>query len=123
MIEAASECGGKMRGRFNPETQQFEEHSIRALSSTYFSLFDVYHRAGILDRLSPVDEYLFYKKADDSRVGIDRTDDLGISTMRQLIQTFDLSVADMLQLGSESCTTSMPPMRNGPNSRVALPVT
>jgi len=36
LIEGSDTCGGKMKGYFNEEKQQFEEHSIRALASTYF---------------------------------------------------------------------------------------
>lgn len=99
VIEASQECGGKMRGRFNPATQRFEEHSIRSLSSTYFSLFDVFHRANILDRLSPVDEYLFYRKADGARVALNRSKDVDFFSIAELVRTFDLSTPDMLNLG------------------------
>ncbi len=98
VLEAAPECGGKMRGHFNEAEQRFEEHSIRALSSTYFSLFDVFHRAGILDHLAPVDDYQFYERRSGKRVSVDRKDSIGVETVRDLINTFDLSVPDMLHL-------------------------
>lgn len=101
VIEAASECGGKMRGDFNNETGRFEEHSIRALSSTYFSLFDVFRRAGILDYLDPVSEYVFYERSSGKSVGVDRTDSIDAATVRELVDTFELSVPDMIHLAQK----------------------
>ena len=45
VVESRARCGGKMIGYFNEEAQRFEEHSIRALSSTYFSLLNLFDRA------------------------------------------------------------------------------
>ncbi|MDN5819913.1 MAG: FAD-dependent oxidoreductase [Brachybacterium sp.] len=101
VIEAAPECGGKMRGDFNAETGRFEEHSIRALSSTYYSLFDVFARAGILDHLDPVAEYIFFERASGRRVAVDRTAPLDAETVRELIETFDLSIPDMIHLAQK----------------------
>lgn len=101
LLEAASECGGKMRGYFNADTGRFEEHSIRALSSTYYSLFDVFHRAGILHYLDPVSEYMFYERASGKRVGVDRTASIDSDTVRELVGTFDLSVPDMIHLAQK----------------------
>lgn len=101
VVEAAPECGGKMRGYFNEQAGRFEEHSIRALSSTYFSLFDIFHRAGILDYLDPVSEYVFYERAGGKRVAVDRTDSIDAGTVRDLIETFDLSVRDMIHLAQQ----------------------
>lgn len=101
VLEAASECGGKMRGYFNAKTERFEEHSIRALSSTYYSLFDIFGRAGILDYLDPVSEYMFFERASGKHVGVDRTASIDASTVRELIETFDLSVPDMIHLAQK----------------------
>ena len=98
VLEAEPECGGKMRGRFDEGAQRFEEHSIRALGSTYFSLFDVLHRAGLLDRLVPVDEYLFYERSSGKRVGLDRTKPLDPHALAELLREFDLAPRDMLHL-------------------------
>ncbi|THJ66839.1 FAD-dependent oxidoreductase [Arthrobacter echini] len=101
VLEAAPECGGKMRGYFNTSTGRFEEHSIRALSSTYYSLFDVFGRAGILDHLEPVSEYMFYERASGKHVGVDRTSSIDAGTVRELVETFDLSVPDMIHLAQK----------------------
>lgn len=101
VLEADHECGGKMRGHFNEADQRFEEHSIRALSSTYFSLFDVFHRAGILDHLTPVADYQFYERASGKRVSVDRKGSIDVATVRDLISTFGLSVPDMLHLAEK----------------------
>ncbi len=101
VLEAADECGGKMRGHYNETDGRFEEHSIRALSSTYFSLFDIFHRAGILDQLEPVDDYQFYERASSRRVAVDRKGPIDVHTVRDLIKTFDLSVPDMLHLAEK----------------------
>lgn len=101
VLEAASECGGKMRGDFNPQTERFEEHSIRALSSTYYSLFDIFSRAGILHYLDPVSEYVFYERASGKHVGVDRTAPIDAGTVRELIETFGLSVPDMIHLAQK----------------------
>ena len=101
VLEAADQCGGKMRGHYNEADGRFEEHSIRALSSTYFSLFDIFHRAGILDFLEPVDDYQFYERASGNRVSVDRKGPIGVDTVRDLISTFDLSVPDMLHLAEK----------------------
>ncbi|MDO5753477.1 FAD-dependent oxidoreductase [Arthrobacter sp.] len=101
VLEADSECGGKMRGYFNAESQRFEEHSIRALSSTYYSLFNIFARAGILDYLEPVAEYNFYERATGKHVGVDRTTSIDSGTVRDLVETFDLSVPDMIHLAQK----------------------
>jgi len=98
VIEASDSCGGKMKGYFNEETKRFEEHSIRALGSTYFALFDIFYRAGMLDTLSPVDSYSFYESRSGKKVAVDRTESLKLDTFKELVNTFDLSVTDMLTL-------------------------
>ncbi|WP_201615915.1 NAD(P)-binding protein [Psychrobacter urativorans] len=66
IVESRDSCGGKMIGYFNTDEQRFEEHSIRALSSTYFSLFNIFDRAGLLHMLTPVDDYQFYQSGNGS---------------------------------------------------------
>lgn len=101
VIEASDACGGKMKGYFNQQSNTFEEHSIRALSSTYFALFDIFSRAEMLHTLSPVDSYLFYESKTGKRVAIDRTDSIKFDALKELISTFDLSVTDMLTLAKK----------------------
>lgn len=114
IVESRDRCGGKMIGYFNSEKQRFEEHSIRALSSTYFSLFDLFDRAGLLPMLTPVDDYRFYQSgsADSSgshkygdnkedigkQVAVDRREAIDLQTIEKMITTFNLNKADMLQL-------------------------
>ena len=112
IIESRASCGGKMTGYFNADKQIFEEHSIRALSSTYFSLFDIFDRANLLHMLTPVDDYQFYQsgngkfdknstdddKNSGSRVAVDRHEAIDLQTIESMIKTFDLSKKDMLQL-------------------------
>lgn len=83
-------------GYFNPETKRFGEHSIRALGAAYFSLFDVFHRAEMLDVLSPVDDYNFYEKATGKKVAIDRTEPIDLDTFKKLVKTFESQVVDLL---------------------------
>ena len=101
VIEGSESCGGKMKGYFNPHTNHFEEHSIRALSSTYFALFDIFKRAGILDMLLPVENYHFYESKSGKKVAIDRTESIKLEAVKALIDTFDLSVSDMLSLAKK----------------------
>lgn len=101
VIEASDLCGGKMKGYFNPQTNNFEEHSIRALSSTYFALFDIFNRADMLNTLIPVDSYLFYESQTGKSVAIDRTDSIKFEALKELINTFELSVSDMLSLAKK----------------------
>ncbi len=101
LIESSDTCGGKMKGYFNPDKQRFEEHSIRALSSTYFALFDVFYRAGILDTLTAVDNYMFYESKSGKKVAVDRTDNLTLETFKALVKTFDLSLTDMMGLAKK----------------------
>lgn len=101
VIEASVACGGKMKGYFNQQSNTFEEHSIRALSSTYFALFDIFSRAEMLHTLSPVDSYLFYESKTGRRVAIDRTDSITFDALKELISTFDLSETDMLTLAKK----------------------
>lgn len=101
IIEGSDSCGGKMKGCFNKEKQQFEEHSIRALASTYFALFDVFYRAGILDTLTAVDDYLFYESKSGKKVAVDRTKPLRLETFKALVRTFDLSITDMMTLAKK----------------------
>jgi len=101
IIEGSDSCGGKMKGYFNKEKQQFEEHSIRALASTYFALFDVFYRAGILDTLSAVDDYMFYESKSGKKVAVDRTKPLRLETFKALVRTFDLSITDMMTLAKK----------------------
>ncbi|TXD98276.1 hypothetical protein ES754_04935 [Psychrobacter frigidicola] len=118
IVESGASCGGKMIGYFNTDKQRFEEHSIRALSSTYFSLFNIFDRAGLLHMLTPVDDYQFYQSGDGSfnygnkddvnkddaraekgkRVAIDRRAAIDLQTIESMIDTFDLNKKDMLQL-------------------------
>lgn len=116
IVESRDICGGKMIGYFNTDEQRFEEHSIRALSSTYFSLFNVFDRAGLLPMLTPVDDYQFYQsgngsindeddtskdkntKEDGKQVAIDRRAAIDLKTIESMITTFDLNKKDMLQL-------------------------
>ena len=123
LIESRDECGGKMIGYFNADKQRFEEHSIRALSSTYFSLFDIFDRANLLHMLTPVDDYQFYqsghgkfdddtnnnnsdnekstncdKKGAGKQVAVDRHEAIDLQTIESMIETFGLSKKDMLQL-------------------------
>lgn len=101
IIEAGDVCGGKMQGSFNAEKQRFEEHSIRALSSTYFALFDIFSRAEILDTLTAVDDYIFYQSGSGRKVAVDRTEPLKFDTFRELVKTFDLSLANMMSLAKK----------------------
>lgn len=101
VIEASDSCGGKMKGYFNAKTNRFEEHSIRALGSTYFALFDILYRAGMLDLLTAVDEYIFYESKSGKRVAIDRTDSITLETFKKLVATFNLSITDMLSLAKK----------------------
>ena len=101
VIEGSDTCGGKMKGYFNEIKQQFEEHSIRALASTYFSLFDVFHRANILDTLTPVDDYIFYESKSGKKVAVDRTEPIKLETFKELVNTFDLSIGDMMSLAKK----------------------
>ena len=98
LLEAASECGGKMRGHFDRRAGRFVEHSIRALGSTYFSFFDILDRANLLDRLSPVDAYLFYERESGRHVALDRREPLDVHAVADLVKTFGLSRRDMLHL-------------------------
>ena len=120
IVESRDRCGGKMIGFFNSEEQRFEEHSIRALSSTYFSLFNIFDRANLLHMLTPVDDYQFYQSGSESssdksndkarpeksnnaknkgkRVSIDRRAAIDLHTIENMIETFDLNKKDMLQL-------------------------
>ena len=101
IIEASDACGGKMKGYFHEEKQRFEEHSIRSLASTYFALFDVFYRAGILDTLTAVDEYIFYQSKSGKKVAVDRTQSIKLETFKELVKTFDLSVIDMMTLAKK----------------------
>lgn len=101
VIEGSDSCGGKMKGYYNKEKQQFEEHSIRALASTYFALFDIFHRAGILHTLTAVDNYQFYESKTGKKVAIDRTEPLTLDTFKSLVKTFDLSIIDMMTLAKK----------------------
>lgn len=98
VVEATDACGGKMKGYFNPEKQRFEEHSIRALSSTYFSLFNVFERADLLHLLSPVDDYHFYESQSGEKVKVSRKDPMDIETVQSMIKTFGLNKKNMVQL-------------------------
>lgn len=115
IVESRERCGGKMIGYFNEDKQRFEEHSIRALSSTYFSLFNIFDRADLLSMLTPVDDYKFYQSgsdehdiSDDSedasnnekgkQVAVDRRESIDLQTIEKMIETFDLNKKDMLQL-------------------------
>ncbi|MGY8909836.1 MAG: oleate hydratase [Flavobacteriales bacterium] len=101
IIEASSQCGGKMKGYFNQEKQRFEEHSIRALASTYFALFDIFNRAEILDTLTAVDHYKFYESKTGKKVAVDRTESIKLETFKELVKTFDLSLTDMMKLAKK----------------------
>jgi thioredoxin reductase len=101
IIEASDICGGKMKGYFNEEKQRFEEHSIRSLASTYFALFDVFYRAGILNTLTAVDNYLFYESKSGKKVAVDRTEPIQLETFKELVKTFDLSITDMMTLAKK----------------------
>jgi thioredoxin reductase len=101
IIEGSDTCGGKMKGYFNEEKQRFEEHSIRALSSTYFALFDVFDRAGILETLTAVDDYMFYESKSGKKVAVDRTDSIKLETFKELVKTFNLSITDMMGLAKK----------------------
>ncbi|MBE0406187.1 FAD-dependent oxidoreductase [Psychrobacter sp. AOP22-C1-22] len=118
IVESSATCGGKMIGYFNSDEQRFEEHSIRALSSTYFSLFNIFDRAGLLHMLTAVEDYQFYQSGhgnvEDSdnhndnsgqkdeqkgkRVAIDRRAAIDLQTIEAMIETFDLNKKNMLQL-------------------------
>ncbi len=123
IVESRERYGGKMIGYFNEDKQRFEEHSIRALSSTYFSLFNIFDRAGLLSMLTPVDNYKFYQSGSDERdvsednnrdisedrednnnnnkgkqVAVDRRAAIDLQTIEKMIETFDLNKKDMLQL-------------------------
>ena len=84
IVEGSSTCGGKMKGYFNKEKQRFEEHSIRALASTYFALFDIFNRAGILHTLTAVDDYKFYESKTGKKVAVDRTEPIKLETFKQI---------------------------------------
>lgn len=101
VIEASDSCGGKMKGYFNKKNGHFEEHSIRALGSTYFALFNVFYRAGLLHTLTAVDDYVFYESKSGKKVAVDRTDSLKLETLKALVSTFDLSITDMLSLAKK----------------------
>ncbi|MGO3183202.1 MAG: FAD-dependent oxidoreductase [Aequorivita sp.] len=101
IIEASDSCGGKMKGYFNKKTNRFEEHSIRALGSTYFALFDVFYRVGMMDVLTAVDEYIFYESKSGKKVAIDRTESIKLETFKELVSTFDLSLTDMMSLAKK----------------------
>lgn len=101
ILEASDSCGGKMKGYFNKEANRFEEHSIRALGSTYFALFNIFYRAGVLDTLSAVDSYTFYESKTGKKVVVDRTKDLGFNTFKELVSTFNLSVENMMTLAKK----------------------
>nr|WP_299038128.1 FAD-dependent oxidoreductase [uncultured Psychrobacter sp.] len=111
VVESRARCGGKMIGYFNEEAQRFEEHSIRALSSTYFSLFNLFDRASLLHMLTPVDNYQFYQSGNNAlddekiqsknsgnKVAVDRRASLDLATIESMIETFNLNKKDMLQL-------------------------
>ncbi|WP_198335532.1 FAD-dependent oxidoreductase [Psychrobacter celer] len=118
IVESSATCGGKMIGYFNADEQRFEEHSIRALSSTYFSLFNIFDRAGLLHMLTAVEDYQFYQSGhgntEDSdnhtnnseqkdeqkgkRVAIDRRAAIDLQTIEAMVDTFDLNKKNMLQL-------------------------
>lgn len=100
VVESTSKFGGKMRGHFDTKRGQFVEHSIRAISSTYFSLFDLFKRADVLDQLSPVDEYKFYEKSSGKSVVIDRTAPLSPMVMIDMMRSFNLSPRDMVHMVS-----------------------
>ena len=93
-----------MIGYFNADEKRFEEHSIRALSSTYFSLFNIFDRAGLLHMLTSVKDYQFYQSGnvnvdnndekvenDSKRVSIDRRAALDLQTIEAMIETFNLN--------------------------------
>ena len=101
IIEGSDSCGGKMKGYFNEEKQQFEEHSIRALASTYFALFDVFYRARILDTLTAVDNYMFYESKSGKKVAVDRTEPIKLETFKELVKTFNLSITNMMGLAKK----------------------
>tara|TARA_R110001606_G_scaffold9063_2_gene39577 strand:- start:77 stop:1702 length:1626 start_codon:yes stop_codon:yes gene_type:complete len=101
IVEGSSTCGGKMKGYFNKEKQRFEEHSIRALASTYFALFDIFNRAGILHTLTAVDDYKFYESKTGKKVAVDRTESIKLETFKELVKTFDLSLTDMMSLAKK----------------------
>lgn len=101
IIEGSDSCGGKMKGYFNKNTNRFEEHSIRALGSTYFAFFDVLHRADLLHVLTAVDDYKFYESKTGKSVSVDRTETLKLDTFKELVSTFNLSVTDMLSLAKK----------------------
>ena len=104
IVESNTTCGGKMIGYFNADEKRFEEHSIRALSSTYFSLFNIFDRAGLLHMLTSVKDYQFYQSGnvnvdnndekvenDSKRVSIDRRAALDLQTIEAMIETFNLN--------------------------------
>jgi len=101
VIEGSDSCGGKMKGFYNKEKDLFEEHSIRALASTYFALFDIFYRAGILDTLTAVDTYIFYESKTGKKVAVDRTEPIKLETFKDLVKTFDLSLIDMMTLAKK----------------------
>lgn len=115
IVESRDRCGGKMTGYFNSDKQRFEEHSIRALSSTYFSLFNLFDRANLLHMLTPVDDYQFYQSGNNAlddaldnkhtasensgnKVAIDRRAAIDLTTIESMIATFNLNKKNMLQL-------------------------
>lgn len=101
IIESSDSCGGKMKGYFNEKTNRFEEHSIRALGSTYFAFFNVLHRADLLHTLTAVDDYKFFESKTGKSVAIDRTDSIKFETFKELVSTFNLSITDMLSLAKK----------------------
>ncbi|WP_131667276.1 FAD-dependent oxidoreductase [Psychrobacter pygoscelis] len=113
VVESKEQCGGKMIGYFNAKEQRFEEHSIRALGATYFSLFNIFSRANLLHTLTPVDDYQFYQsepkkdnrgKSDNveshsgRRISVDRRKAIDLQTIENMIEAFDLNKKNMLQL-------------------------
>ncbi|MDQ7917967.1 NAD(P)-binding protein [Mesonia sp. MT50] len=98
VIESSNHCGGKMKGYFNKKIKRFEEHSIRALGSTYF---DVLYRAGLLYTLSAVGDYIFYGSKSESKVAVNRTGSLKLETFKDLVDIFNLSMKDMLSLAKK----------------------
>lgn len=98
LLEASPYFGGKIQADYNPELQRFEEHSIRVMSSTYLSFFDIMQRAGLMDWISPALEYQFCTNKLSQSLSISRWQPLGFKVAKEMCQLFELRPNDLLSL-------------------------
>lgn len=107
LIESSSAWGGKIQADFNPQLQRFEEHSIRVMSSTYLSFFDIMARAGLMSWVSPALEYSFCGANLEEHMPLSRWQPLGLEDARELCRRFELRPRKLISLAWKSLQLSL----------------